>query len=120
MFAVLVIFFFFQAEDGIRDRNVTGVQTCALPIYERTRELREANQAKDEFLALLAHELRNPLAPIMNAVGLIGARGGSDPVLQQATQVIERQAQQMARLLDDLLDVSRISRGKLQLRKEIL
>jgi signal transduction histidine kinase len=89
-------------------------------VDERTRELLEANQAKDDFLALLAHELRNPLAPIMNAVGLIGTRSGSDPVLQQAAQVVERQAQQMARLLDDLLDVSRISRGKLQLRKEIL
>jgi signal transduction histidine kinase len=89
-------------------------------VDERTRELREANQAKDEFLALLAHELRNPLAPIMNAVGLISNRGGADPVLQQATQVVERQARQMARLLDDLLDVSRISRGKLQLRKEVL
>jgi signal transduction histidine kinase len=89
-------------------------------VDERTRELREANQAKDEFLALLAHELRNPLAPIVNAVGLIGTRAEADPVLQQAAHVVERQAQQMARLLDDLLDVSRISRGKLQLRKEIL
>jgi signal transduction histidine kinase len=89
-------------------------------VDERTRELLEANQAKDEFLALLAHELRNPLAPIVNAVGLIASRGGDDPVLHQAAQVVERQAHQMARLLDDLLDVSRISRGKLRLRKEIL
>jgi signal transduction histidine kinase len=89
-------------------------------VDERTRELREANQAKDEFLALLAHELRNPLAPIVNAVGLIATRGGDDPVLGQAAQVVERQAHQMARLLDDLLDVSRISRGKLRLRKETL
>jgi CheY-like chemotaxis protein len=89
-------------------------------VDERTRELREANQAKDEFLALLAHELRNPLAAIVNAIGLISNRGGADPVLQQGTQVVERQARQMARLLDDLLDVSRISRGKLQLRKEVL
>ena len=89
-------------------------------VDERTRELLEANKAKDDFLALLAHELRNPLAPIVNAVGLIATRGSDDPVLQQAAQVVERQAHQMARLLDDLLDVSRISRGKLHLRKEAL
>jgi signal transduction histidine kinase len=86
----------------------------------KTRELREANQAKDEFLALLAHELRNPLAPILNAVGLITTCQGDDAVLRQSTQVVERQVHQMARLLDDLLDVSRISRGKLRLRKEVL
>lgn len=86
----------------------------------KTRELREANQAKDEFLALLAHELRNPLAPILNAVGLITTCEGDEAVLHQAAQVVERQVHQMARLLDDLLDVSRISRGKLRLRKEIL
>jgi signal transduction histidine kinase len=87
-------------------------------VEERTRELREANQAKDEFLALLAHELRNPLAPISNAVELIGQRDDGDPILQQASKVVAHQVQHMARLLDDLLDVSRISRGKLQLRKE--
>jgi signal transduction histidine kinase len=86
----------------------------------RTRELREANQAKDEFLALLAHELRNPLAPILNAVGLISSCEGNGDVVHQAARVVERQVHQMARLLDDLLDVSRISRGKLRLRKEIV
>ncbi|HEV2950383.1 MAG TPA: response regulator [Gemmataceae bacterium] len=86
----------------------------------RTRELREANQAKDEFLALLAHELRNPLAPILNAVGLIASSEGNGEVVHQAARVVERQVHQMARLLDDLLDVSRISRGKLRLRKEIV
>jgi signal transduction histidine kinase len=89
-------------------------------VDERTRELRESNQAKDEFLALLAHELRNPLAPLNNAVELIGLRGESDPVLQQAGKVVAHQVQQMARLLDDLLDVSRISRGKLQLRMAVV
>jgi signal transduction histidine kinase len=89
-------------------------------VDKRTRELREANQAKDEFLALLAHELRNPLAPILNAVGLITTSEGNEEVRHQATQVVERQVHQMARLLDDLLDVSRISRGKLRLRKEVV
>jgi signal transduction histidine kinase len=89
-------------------------------VDQRTQELREANHAKDEFLALLAHELRNPLAPILNAVGLITTCQGDEDVLHQSAQVVERQVHQMARLLDDLLDVSRISRGKLRLRKEIV
>jgi signal transduction histidine kinase len=89
-------------------------------VDKKTRQLREANQAKDEFLALLAHELRNPLAPILNAVGLITTCKGDEAVLRQSAQVVERQVHQMARLLDDLLDVSRISRGKLRLRKEIV
>jgi len=89
-------------------------------VDKKTRELREANQAKDEFLALLAHELRNPLAPILNAVGLITTCKGDEEVLHQSAQVVERQVHQMARLLDDLLDVSRISRGKLRLRKEMV
>jgi len=71
-------------------------------------------------LALLAHELRNPLAPILNAVGLIASCEGNGEVVHQAARVVERQVHQMARLLDDLLDVSRISRGKLRLRKEIV
>jgi signal transduction histidine kinase len=89
-------------------------------VEERTKELREANHAKDEFLALLAHELRNPLAPISNAVELIGQRDEGDPILQQAGKVVAHQVQHMARLLDDLLDVSRISRGKLELRKQVV
>jgi len=80
--------------------------------------LKEADQRKDEFLATLAHELRNPLAPIRNAVQLLRVRGSSDPDSQWGREVIDRQVNQMVRLLDDLLDVSRISYNKLQLRKE--
>jgi PAS domain S-box-containing protein len=80
--------------------------------------LREADRRKDEFLATLAHELRNPLAPICNAVQLMNLRGEPDPTLQAARAIIERQIRHMARLIDDLLDVSRISRGKIELRKE--
>jgi PAS domain S-box-containing protein len=79
--------------------------------------LREADRRKDEFLATLAHELRNPLAPISNAVQLL--RYGSDPTTQQnARLIIERQLLQLVHLVDDLLDVSRISQGKVVLRRE--
>src|SRR5262249_46567093 len=76
--------------------------------------LKEADHHKDEFLAMLAHELRNPLAPIRNAVQLLRRHGPPDAPLQAARDVIERQVLLLARLVDDLLDVSRISRGKVQ------
>jgi CheY-like chemotaxis protein/two-component sensor histidine kinase len=80
-------------------------------------ELRDADRHKNEFLATLAHELRNPLAPIRNAVEILNAKGTSDPDLRWGGDVIDRQVRHMARLLDDLLDVSRISHGKMELRK---
>lgn len=83
-------------------------------------ELRQADRRKDEFLAMLAHELRNPLAPICNAVEVLRMIGPADPPVRQARGMIERQVGHMARLIDDLLDVSRISRGKILLRKERL
>jgi signal transduction histidine kinase len=82
--------------------------------------LREADQRKDEFLALLAHELRNPLAPIRTSVGLMRARPTDDPVLMRCREVIDRQVSHMARLLDDLLDVSRLSRGQLTLQRKVV
>jgi PAS domain S-box-containing protein len=80
--------------------------------------LKEANRRKDEFLAILAHELRNPLAPIRNAAQVLRMRDLTDPQLRSARDIIDRQVHQMVRLIDDLLDISRITRGKLQLRKE--
>ena len=77
----------------------------------------EADRRKDEFLATLAHELRNPLAPIRNAVQILRAQGAADPASRKLQDIIDRQIGQMARIVDDLLDVSRISRGKLELRK---
>lgn len=92
----------------------------AIDITDRLRaeeELREAHRRKDEFLATLAHELRNPLSPIRFSVEI--CRAGIDPTKRAwALDVIDRQVQQMSRLLDDLLDVSRISYGKLTLRPE--
>jgi signal transduction histidine kinase len=82
--------------------------------------LREADQKKDEFLATLGHELRNPLAPIRNAVNVLRLKSPSDPVLEQAHDVIERQVAHLTRLVDDLLEVSRITRGKVSLQTEAL
>jgi signal transduction histidine kinase len=79
--------------------------------------LKEADRRKDEFLALLAHELRNPLAPIRSAIEIMGLKHLDDPELQHCRLVIERQAEHLSRLVDDLLDVSRITRGKIKLEK---
>jgi signal transduction histidine kinase len=87
--------------------------------YERTAaRLAEANQAKDQFLAMLAHELRNPLAPIRIAMQVISSGHALNPDIQKAREVIDRQVSHLTRLLDDLLDVSRITNGKIELRKE--
>jgi signal transduction histidine kinase len=82
------------------------------------REVQEADRRKNEFLAMLAHELRNPLAPILNAVEILRLRGPGDETLQTQRELIDRQVRHMKRLLEDLLDVSRITRGKIQLRRE--
>jgi signal transduction histidine kinase len=80
--------------------------------------LKEGDERKDQFLAMLAHELRNPLAPISNAVQIMKAEGLSGPYFQWSIKVIEDQIKQMTRMVDDLLDVSRITRGKVVLQKE--
>jgi signal transduction histidine kinase/ActR/RegA family two-component response regulator len=85
-------------------------------VQARSQALREADQKKDEFLATLAHELRNPLAPIRHAVKLLESNGVEEQARQWARQVIARQVQRMALLLDDLLEVSRITRGRLELK----
>lgn len=84
------------------------------------REIQDASRRKDEFLAMLAHELRNPLAPIVNALHILRLRGGNGPGLEPVRELAERQVRHLTRLVDDLLDVSRITRGKIQLRKEPL
>ena len=82
--------------------------------------LREADRRKDEFLAMLAHELRNPLAPIRN-VAYVLAKGAADPVtVRRSAQMIERQASHLTHLIDDLLDVARITRGRVVLKRETM
>jgi signal transduction histidine kinase/ActR/RegA family two-component response regulator len=87
---------------------------------QRTQELGVANRRKDEFLAMLAHELRNPLAPIRNATQVIRLLAKDDANLRWAGELVERQVQHMSRLVDDLLDVSRFTRGKIILQKELI
>jgi PAS domain S-box-containing protein len=89
---------------------------------ERAAEhaMRDADRRKDEFLATLAHELRNPLAPIRQAAKVARAPTANESQVRWAHDVIERQVQNMARLLDDLLDVSRITRGTMEIRKELI
>ncbi|MFO7179275.1 MAG: ATP-binding protein [Pseudomonadota bacterium] len=109
-----------------RDR-ATLVEASDGPLSQRgdnaeLEELRNAaesaQRAKDEFLAMLGHELRNPLAPILTALHLMRMRGGN--ALERERNVIERQAQHLVRLVDDLLDISRVTRGKIELKKRPL
>ncbi|MCY7318106.1 MAG: response regulator, partial [Ramlibacter sp.] len=97
------------------DRRVTE-RTNALQASEA--QLRDAARRKDEFLATLAHELRNPLAPVRNAVQVLRLKGLSTPESKWGYELIDRQVQAMSRLIDDLMDVSRINQGKLELRRE--
>ena len=80
--------------------------------------MRDADQRKDQFLAMLAHELRNPLGPVLNATHLLGTPGLKEDMAARAREILDRQVRHMARLLDDLLDVSRITRGKIELLRE--
>ena len=89
-----------------------------LRVRDRTARLTDADQRKDEFLATLAHELRTPLAPIRNALALLSRRSGDDAALGSARQIIQRQVEFMTRLIDDLLDISRIAAGRLYLKVE--
>ena len=111
---------------SIRDDlgNLIGFSKVTRDLTERRRAeedatarnaAEQANRAKDEFLAMLGHEMRNPLAPIVSAIQLLKLRGDSKSTREY--EVIERQVKQMIRLVDDLLDVSRISRGKIELKR---
>jgi len=104
-------------------RDGSGWITVMSDIHEKKlmeEKLRETERRKDEFLATLAHELRNPLAPIRNAVAILGKKDSLDPELAWSREVIDRQVDQMSRLIDDLLDIARIASGKLFIRKERL
>ncbi len=99
--------------------SVTGIAVVAFDVTELTKARREAesaNRAKDEFLAMLGHELRNPLAPIQTALQLMRLR--NYPGAERERTIIERQVRNMVALVDDLLDVSRITRGKVQLKHQ--
>ncbi len=106
------------AETAASFRGLIGMSMDISDLVQAEQALREADQRKDAFLATLAHELRNPLAPIRNAVHILRTRDGADTASRQLQDIVDRQVGQMARMVDDLLDVSRISRGKLELRRE--
>lgn len=103
-----------------QDRIIRWIGTCTDIDESKKSEqaLKDGDRRKNEFLATLAHELRNPLAPIRNAIQILNRIGSPDPAAQAARDIVDRQVKQMVRLIDDLLDVSRITRGKLELRRE--
>ncbi|MBA3549034.1 MAG: response regulator [Nannocystis sp.] len=98
--------------------DITALREAQDELHRRANALQEADRRKDEFLAMLAHELRNPLAPIRASLEIMKLRGHDDPMLRKCRDIIERQTHQLTRLVDDLLEVSRIRTGKIQLRTE--
>ncbi|MGQ0640667.1 MAG: PAS domain-containing hybrid sensor histidine kinase/response regulator [Gemmatimonadaceae bacterium] len=107
----------------IRDgsNRIVGASKVARDITERARAeaaLREADRRKDEFLATLAHELRNPLAPIRNSLHILRVTGPRDSAVERVRDILERQVNHLVRLVDDLMEMSRITRGKIELRRE--
>ena len=102
--------------DGVT-LDVTERKILEESLRHKTESLQEADRRKDEFLATLAHELRNPLAPIRNAIQILAKRGDDPLILAQSCDVLKRQVQQIVRLMDDLLEVSRIGQGKISLQK---
>lgn len=99
-------------------RDVTDRVLLEQELHKRLEQLAEEDRRKDEFLAMLGHELRNPLAPIVNSLELMRVLGESPQQMDRCRETIARQVTLMTRLVDDLLDVSRITRGKIDLKKE--
>ena len=110
------------------DGEITGAINCLYDVTERSRTerlshehaetLADLHRRKDEFLAMLSHELRSPLAPIANSLQLLRLQKNEEPMQRQARQVIERQVGQLKNLVDDLLEVARITSGRVQLRRD--
>ena len=108
----------FDADEEAFIETVCHYVTLAYERLHLLSELKAGDRRKDEFLATLAHELRNPLAPVRNAIQLLRLKGPDDPQLRWARDVIDRQVEYLTRLIDDLMDVSRITRDKLELRRQ--
>ena len=107
----------------MRDENgevcgFAGIHLDIQRLKQVENELRELDERKNEFLATLAHELRNPLAPLRNGLEVLRIAHDNKPMAEKARSMMERQLHQMVRLVDDLLDVSRVSRGKIELRRD--
>ena len=101
-------------------RDVTERHRLEEQLRQRVDELAEADRRKDEFIAMLAHELRNPLAPVFAGVGILERASTHSPQSKRALAAMDRQLKLMSRLVDDLLQVSRITRGKVQLRRTLV
>jgi PAS domain S-box-containing protein len=97
-------------------KDVTERRSFEIQLHERAQALAEANERKDEFLAMLSHELRNPLTPILTSAEILRLRADSPADVHRARDIIERQTRHLTRLVDDLLDVSRMTRGTVELR----
>ena len=108
----------YNASDVALAGELAARAGAALENARLVQGIQEADQRKDEFLGMLAHELRNPLGPMRNALEILTMIGPEDPTLQHAREVMDRQVKHMARLVDDLLDATRIARGKILLRQE--
>ncbi len=100
--------------------DITEQKQAEEELQRLNADLRETDRRKDEFLATLAHELRNPLAPIRHALSLLNMTGDDPQMFAETREMMSRQLEQMVRLIDDLLDVSRITRGKIRLRREMM
>ena len=100
--------------------DVTERRTSEMQLRQLAADLSEADRRKDEFLATLAHELRNPLAPIRSGLQVMKLSGGDAPIVKKTREMMERQVGHMVRLVDDLLDVSRFNTGKVALKRERL
>ncbi len=101
-------------------RDITERKRLESELRRQVEQLTEADRLKDQFLAMLAHELRNPLAPILNAAYAMRGHQDDSTMLTKMRDVVEHEASHIAYIVDDLLDVSRFSRGKIQLRKEVI
>lgn len=99
-------------------RDITERSRLEQRVKEHAAALSDLHRQKDEFLAMLSHELRNPLAPLANAVHLLRLTNPDDSIVRETTQILEHQVGQLARLVDDLLEVSRITTGRVRLRQE--
>jgi len=108
----------YEAEDLEVARDLARRASIALDNARLHQELRDADRRKDEFLAMLAHELRNPLAPIRNSLAILNDLEGHEEMRAELHAIMSRQIDHIVRLVDDLLDVSRIMRGKIELRLE--
>ncbi len=108
----------YDAADLALAKDLASRAAIAVENSQLYRELKDADRRKDEFLATLAHELRNPLAPIRNSLQILKMPRLDAETIERSREMMERQVQHLVRLVDDLLDVSRVMRGKIELRKE--